>query len=347
MNSLLNRICKESKVPKKRSSVRTHAVAFSVLKKAKPVELNCLRLVSLFIFIEGAGVLLVTASSSHAGWYGPARIVGVEKQGDPEDNMSQGSIICVGHGTTLRKVTRQLQDSSNHLKLGSVYQGIKNAGNKTNHRDTSQELEDEPMDSENHEDEPPQQQQSPQTTSNARLIRANYRHAARYGIFPRPADSKLQQKVSRQGHCLQGGEPLQESPAERAGSRDDHQGSLSWPNCESGFHRTPGVRDLADPTQESRTQLQERWEEMTPATMKESTNQRDPGDVLKSMMGAFSELKLRLDVMQQSSSQQQVPAASSSELERHSADPDKPREPKTPAQSERVPSAAQVSLSES
>ena len=59
MKLLLNRICRESKVPKKRSSVRTHAVAFSERKKAKPVELNCLRLVNLFISIERAKVRLV------------------------------------------------------------------------------------------------------------------------------------------------------------------------------------------------------------------------------------------------------------------------------------------------
>ena len=30
------------------------------------------------------------ASRNHAGWYGPARVVGIEKQGNPDDNMSPG-----------------------------------------------------------------------------------------------------------------------------------------------------------------------------------------------------------------------------------------------------------------
>ena len=316
--------------------------------------------------------------------------------------MSQGSIIWVSHGTTLyrcapeqlRKVTRQLQDLSNQLKPSSVYQDIKNAGNKTNYRDISQDLEDEPMDSEIHEDEPPQQQQSAQASPGARLIRANYKQAARYGIFPRPADSEAAAEGQPPGTggtgqaCLPGGEPLQESPAEGAGGRDDHQGSLSRPNCESGLHRAPGVRDLADPTQESRTQLhqsrrvyQEDGGEVrglsSGISQSDASNQEDGDHATFWKIADNRRDRERLgrddashhegvhkqrnsgDVQVHDGSiqrteaatgrhatvQQSAAGASSSELGRDSADPDKPREPRTPAQPDRVPSGAQVSLS--
>ena len=103
------------------------------------------------------------ASNRHPSWYGPARIVGIEKLGNIEDNQTQGSSIWISHGTMLyrcapeqlRKVTGHLQHISGLLKQNSVWQDIKDAGNKSNYKDISQDLQDEPLDSEVREDEPP------------------------------------------------------------------------------------------------------------------------------------------------------------------------------------------------
>lgn len=74
--------------------------------------------------------------------------------------------------------------------------------------------------------------------------------------------------------------------------------SLTPPTRKMETMRPSGKLPTTDETESD-------WEEMTPATMKESTN-NETQEMFKSMMGAFSELKLRLDDMQQSSSQQQV-----------------------------------------
>ena len=55
-------------------------------------------------------------SKQIAGWYGPGRVVGIEKHGSSEENQTQGSIVWVSYGTTLyRHAPEQLRKVTNHF----------------------------------------------------------------------------------------------------------------------------------------------------------------------------------------------------------------------------------------
>ena len=102
-------------------------------------------------------------SKHEAGWHGPARVVAIEKQGDGQQNRTQGSVIWIVHATILyRCAPEQLR----HVPVGvqgtfrelngdsSPLQSLQQAGNRANYRDISQDLSGEPEDSELHDDEP-------------------------------------------------------------------------------------------------------------------------------------------------------------------------------------------------
>lgn len=71
-------------------------------------------------------------SNRHAGWYGPARVIGVEKHGTVEENQTQGSIVWITHGNTLyrcapeqlRHVTHGLQDVARDMHTDNVFEEV-------------------------------------------------------------------------------------------------------------------------------------------------------------------------------------------------------------------------------
>ena len=88
-------------------------------------------------------------SKHEAGWHGPARVVAIEKQGDGQQNQTQGSVIWIVHATILyRCAPEQLR----HVPVGvqgafrelngdsSPLQSLQQAGNRANYRDISQDL---------------------------------------------------------------------------------------------------------------------------------------------------------------------------------------------------------------
>ena len=98
-----------------------------------------------------------------AGWHGPARVVAVEKHGDSERNQTSGSVIWIAHATVLyRCAPEQLRKVPPEVKTtyetangprGPLVE-IREAGNQANYRDISQDLQNEPEDSEVHDEGP-------------------------------------------------------------------------------------------------------------------------------------------------------------------------------------------------
>ena len=107
-------------------------------------------------------------SRSEPGWYSPAGVLGVEKTGDSRDNQGQGSIVWIAHGTVLyrcapeqlRHVTQQLADIHVRVSQRTVFDEICKAGAKQNFKNIALEMEDEPEDSELHDEEPNQNDSS-------------------------------------------------------------------------------------------------------------------------------------------------------------------------------------------
>ena len=154
-------------------------------------------------------------SKLHPGWYGPARIVGIEKHSNPEETLTPGSIIWVSHATTLyrcapeqlRKVTRHLQDMCNLLHPQSVFDDIRKAGQKANYHDIGKDLENEPMDSEIHEEEPLLEHPSstkaigPRPPGETSLIRARFKQPEQYRhvVEPRIPESEGHREPQAEG----------------------------------------------------------------------------------------------------------------------------------------------------
>ena len=88
-----------------------------------------------------------------AGWHGPARVVAIEKHGDPQRNQTQGSVIWIVHATVLyrcapeqlRHVPKDLADTFETLHgVSSPFCDVQQAGNQANYRDISGDLAQEP-----------------------------------------------------------------------------------------------------------------------------------------------------------------------------------------------------------
>ena len=102
-------------------------------------------------------------SRHEAGWHGPARVLAIEKQGSSENNQTQGSVIWIVHATVLfRCAPEQLRLVPPHVQETygvicdplSPLEQLRRAGNRANYRDISQDLAQEPEDSELHDQEP-------------------------------------------------------------------------------------------------------------------------------------------------------------------------------------------------
>ena len=102
-------------------------------------------------------------SRFEAGWHGPARVLAIEKQGSTENNQAQGSIVWIVHATVLyRCAPEQLRDVPQSVQETygiiceplSPLEELRRAGNRANYRDISQDLCQEPEDSEIHDLEP-------------------------------------------------------------------------------------------------------------------------------------------------------------------------------------------------
>ena len=98
-----------------------------------------------------------------AGWHGPARVVAVEKQGNPERNQTQGSVIWIVHAAVLyrcapeqlRPVPKELTDTYEAVHGQTTpFEDMLQAGNQASYRDISQQLSQEPEDSEIHDEDP-------------------------------------------------------------------------------------------------------------------------------------------------------------------------------------------------
>ena len=147
-------------------------------------------------------------SRHEAGWHGPARVVAIEKQSQGDENLTQGSVIWIVHGVILyrcapeqlRKVPSTVQGASDVLSENhSPLQDLHRAGNQANYRDISQDLAQEPSDSEIHDIEPSQTARG----SNQ--------------VLPEPPPRRVTGKTSQHG-----------------GQRSGHHSPLDLPGQESG-----------------------------------------------------------------------------------------------------------------
>ena len=206
------------------------------------------------------------ASNRHAGWYGPARIVGVEKLGSVEDNQTQGSIVWISHGTTLyrcapeqlRKVTGHLQEVSDMMKPRSVFDDLKDAGNRSNYKDISMDMQEEPLDSEVHEEEPPVVRVNPGSSDHPlnpelKLLRLRSKQSERYGVPRQPgADQEASEEaqpdrkgISTDSHFRRS-VSLPEPVSERARGRDSGEGPSSGHDLPGDLRQAPELRHLGD-----------------------------------------------------------------------------------------------------
>ena len=125
------------------------------------------------------------SSQRICGWYGPARIIGVEKTGSEDLNQTQGSIIWIVYGVILYrgapeqlrklKVTSHLQDMSEQLPKRSIFE----------------EIADEPVDSDLREEAPPSSAQPP--AQETALLRARLKQPERHV----DQDKKVTQSLSQ------------------------------------------------------------------------------------------------------------------------------------------------------
>ena len=89
-----------------------------------------------------------TASRLDAGWHGPARVVAVEKKGNPDRNQAGSSIVWVVHATVVYRCARE-RFRSVTIKTKEAYEvlhgrtsplrDVERAGNQANYRDISVE----------------------------------------------------------------------------------------------------------------------------------------------------------------------------------------------------------------
>ena len=170
-------------------------------------------------------------SKLEAGWHGPARVVAIEKQGDPERNQTQGSVIWIVHATILyrcapeqlRRVPQSLTATyeSIHGKT-SPLENVRQAGHQANYRDISQDLQLEPEDSEIHDAEPGSSREFPSPT-----VRLFGKQTVRHG-------------QGQQGRSDQGSEP-EGSRAEAGGA--DGAGPPGEAEMPQHVSRGAGERD--------------------------------------------------------------------------------------------------------
>jgi hypothetical protein len=215
------------------------------------------------------------ASNRHPGWYGPGRIVGVEKFGETDQNQVQGSIVWVAHGVTLyrcapeqlRHVTQFVQNMADSLNNTTVFDEIRRAGNSSRYRDISHDMEQEPVDSEIHEEEPPQNtlapgSSAPATVGDLVLQRARQKQPPRYVSQGQPGTD--QEARGSQGSGATVREEGSSGPGDTSLSRDvthcpgtgDTQGrGPQREDVQGGLQQAGQLRDLATPASAGERQV--------------------------------------------------------------------------------------------
>lgn len=195
------------------------------------------------------------------GWYGPARVVAVEKTGTNETNQTQGSVIWVTHGVVLyrcapeqlRKVTGHLQNISDEFRTKTVLEEIREAGNKANYRDISKEVDEWDQDDETHEIEPrfivnPSHDTATLDQDSPPLKRARFKQSQHGQPIPHcpVEDARSAAGSGQQEGSLPGGSREVSSHEDRGtGSRLGERRSSSKEDMSGSLHQQSGVRDLA------------------------------------------------------------------------------------------------------
>ena len=210
-----------------------------------------------------------STSRRETGWYGPAKVVAVEKTGQNETNQTQGSVIWITHGVVLyrcapeqlRKVTGHLQTMSDSFKTKTVFEEIQEAGNKANYRDISLEIKEWDEDDEVHEIEPrfviersddkASLDQDPTPLKRARTKQSQHGQPVPHrSAEAARSDSEPGQQESR---LSGGGQQVSSNEDRRFGTGSLEGRSPSEKDMSSGLQRELGLRDLASaaPARES------------------------------------------------------------------------------------------------
>ena len=212
-------------------------------------------------------------SRHEAGWHGPARVLAIEKQGSTELNQTQGSVIWVVHATVLyRCAPEQLRIVPQHVQETygiicdpiSPLEELRRAGNRANYRDISQDLSQEPEDSEIHEHEPQVRGLSssapdPPTrrlTGKRPLHDVSERQAERH----QPAGEDVQHHQEEDGrvHRDSGNQPPGGAEPARAGRGDLEARQVRWDELPSGVQRESRLPEVAHRAPREQPQVPER-----------------------------------------------------------------------------------------
>ena len=162
----------------------------------------------------------------------------------------------------LRHVTQQLSDIHEHVSHGTVFEEIRRAGTKANFKNIATEMEDEPEDSELHEEGPKIPESSnPAQALQVPLVRARFKQsnhvnrelAAGTGVAqenaPPDQGGEQQRSLCRDDGHRQGDEPA------RTGQPADTGRPLQGPDVPRSPRDRPGVRPLAESASSSQSQV--------------------------------------------------------------------------------------------
>lgn len=234
-------------------------------------------------------------SKSIAGWYGPGRVVGVEKHGSHEENQTQGSIVWISYGTTLyrcapeqlRKVTNQLQLMSDMVNEVNVFDEVRQAGNHRGFRDISQDLDNEPQDAEIHDVGPPDEIDSvaQNLESEIPLRRARFKQP-QHG---QPVQPRADQEVGGQSQLPGQGSPepgssvretaLPESDPHRTPGREDRHGEVPRKELPPCVPARDSLRGMAPATSREQSQIPEHLRAEPPSREGEGRAHDQPSGV--------------------------------------------------------------------
>ena len=193
------------------------------------------------------------SSRYEGGWRGPARVIAVEKHGDSEANQTSGSVVWIVHGTILyrcapeqlRFVPKTVSETYQELHGQTTsFEEVRSLGNRANYRDISQDLAEEPEDSELHDAEPDPASEHPVP---ARRVfgKTAPGHGNRQEGAPRQAHegSQQDQRGRESSSSSRRDRALPRAHAQTAGPRTDGGRQICQQDSERG---TPGplLRDL-------------------------------------------------------------------------------------------------------
>ena len=249
------------------SRQRIHRAARGRARKSETFEIGQL----VFFYRKGRN----NTTRHEPGWHGPARVVAVEKQGDPSRNQATGSVVWVVHATVLyRCAPEQLRSAPASLReayelchgQSSPLEEVQSAGNQMNYRDISRDLESEPEDSEIHDCEPRNlgSSEAVSRTPHHRLFGKQPRHEQQQHIEQqheasrRPPAEERQDCEDRQGAQPESGtRPMPVDSSRTAGRQEGERRESQGPDRQNG-ERGPQVREMAPPAPGGERELRQR-----------------------------------------------------------------------------------------